>query len=109
MSDEITDQTAEEIPRIPLPQPSFSFIVLSMRAQCEMQLGLMHFGGDDEKPEINLDLARHTIDLMAILQTKTKGNLSLDEHRMLENSVTELRFRYVQVSDEVAKAAAPKA
>ena len=44
-----------------------------------------------------------------MLHEKTKGNLSLEEHRMLENSLTELRFRYVQVSDEVAKAAAPKA
>uniref|UniRef100_Q027I2 DUF1844 domain-containing protein n=1 Tax=Solibacter usitatus (strain Ellin6076) TaxID=234267 RepID=Q027I2_SOLUE len=109
MSDEITNETLEEAARIPLPQPSFAFIVLSLRAQCEMQLGLMHFGGDDEKPERNLDLARHTIDLMAILQEKTRGNLSLEEQRMLENSVTELRFRYVQISDEVAKAAAQKA
>jgi hypothetical protein len=108
MSDEIMNDTSEEAPRIPLPQASFAFIVLSMRAQCEMQLGLMHFGGEDEKPDINLDLARHTIDLMAVLQEKTKGNLSLEEQRMLENSVTELRFRFVQISDEVAKAAAQK-
>jgi hypothetical protein len=33
----------------------------------------------------------------------------LDEHRLLENSLTELRFRFVQVSDEIAKAAGPKA
>jgi hypothetical protein len=46
---------------------------------------------------------------MGMLLEKTKGNLSLEEHRMLENSLTELRFRYVQVSDEVAKAAAQKA
>ncbi len=109
MSDEITNESQQEMPRIPLPQPSFSFIVLSLRAQCEMQLGLMHFGGDDEKPEPNLDLARHTIDLMGILLDKTKGNLSLEEQRMLENSVTELRFRFVQIADEVAKAAAQKA
>jgi len=109
MSDEITNDAREEAPRIPLPQPSFSFIVLSLRAQCEMQLGLMHFGGDDEKPEPNLDLARHTIDLMGILLEKTKGNLNLEEQRMLENSVTELRFRFVQIADEVAKAAAQKA
>ena len=108
MSDEITNESLEDA-RIPLPQPSFAFIVLSLRAQCEMQLGLMHFGGDDEKPERNLDLARHTIDLMAILQEKTRGNLTLEEQRMLENSVTELRFRYVQISDEVAKATAQKA
>ena len=109
MSDEITNETQQEEMRIPLPQPSFAFIVLSLRAQCEMQLGLMHFGGDDEKPEPNLDLARHTIDLMAILKDKTKGNLTLEEQRMLENSVTELRFRFVLISDQVAKSAAQKA
>ena len=109
MSDDITNDSRPEEPRIPLPEPTFAFLVLSLRAQCEMQLGLMHFGGDDEKPEPNLDLARHTIDLMAILQEKTRGNLSLDEKRMLENSVTELRFRFVQISDEVARAAAQKA
>ena len=40
------------------------------------------------------------------LSEKTKGNLSLEEQRLLENSLTELRFRFVQVSEEVAKAAA---
>ena len=61
--------------------------------------------GEEEKPEPDLDLARHTIDLMGVLFEKTKGNLSLEEQRLLENSLTELRFRFVQVSDEVAKAA----
>ena len=73
-----------------------------------MQLGLMHFG-DEEEPQPDLPMARHTIDLMGILLEKTKGNLTLEEHRLLENSLTELRFRFVQVSDEVAKAAAQKA
>ena len=41
------------------------------------------------------------IDLLAILLEKTKGNLEIDERRLLENSVTELRFRFVQVSDEL--------
>ncbi len=72
-----------------------------------MQLGLMHFGGD-EKPEPDLPLARHTIDLMAILLEKTKGNLDLDEKRLLENSLTELRFRYVQASEEKAQPATQK-
>jgi hypothetical protein len=112
MSDEINNEAnheaPQEAPRMPLPPASFLFLVLSLRAQCEVQLGLMHYG-EDEKPEPDLELARHTIDLMGMLHEKTKGNLSLEEHRMLENSLTELRFRYVQVSDEVAKAAAPKA
>src|SRR5262252_1318906 len=106
MSDEV-DQLTDE-PRMPLPPASFAFLVLSLRAQAEMQLGLMHFG-EGEKPEPDLVLARHTIDLMGMLVEKTKGNLSLEEQRMLENSVTELRFRFVQASDEAAKASAQKA
>jgi Domain of unknown function (DUF1844) len=93
---------------IPLPPASFAFIVLSLRTQAEIQLGLMPFG-EKEKPEPDLQFARHSIDLLAVLLEKTRGNLSLEEHRLLENSLTELRFRFVQVSDEVAKAAAQKA
>ena len=89
---------------MPLPPASFTFIVLSMRAQAEMQLGLMNFG-EEEKIEPDLDMARHTIDLLAVLAEKTKGNLALEEQRLIENSLTELRFRFVQVSDELAKAA----
>ena len=115
MSDEVNLESQQESqqeepdePRMPLPPPTFLFLVLSLRAQCEIQLGLMNYG-QTEKPEPDLMLSRHTIDLMGMLLEKTKGNLSLEEHRMLENSLTELRFRYVQVSDEVAKAAAQKA
>ncbi|MBV8732316.1 MAG: DUF1844 domain-containing protein, partial [Acidobacteriia bacterium] len=86
---------------LPLPPPSFEFLVMSFRAQAEMQLGLMHFG-QEPKPKPELKLARHTIDLMAILLEKTKGNLSIEEQRMLENALTELRFRFVQVSEETA-------
>ena len=108
MSDVAPNPTEQEDVRIPLPPASFSFIVLSLRAQAEMQLGLMHFGEEEKQPP-DLQLARHTIDLMAILLEKTKGNLGIEEHRLLENSVTELRFRFVQVSGEVAQAAAQKA
>jgi Domain of unknown function (DUF1844) len=103
----MSDAVANESAHFPLPPASFSFLVLSLRAQCEAHLGLMDFG-QEEKPEADLDLARHTIDMLAVLLEKTKGNLSLEEHRLLENSLTELRFRFVQVSDETAKAAAQK-
>jgi len=104
MSDESTNESA----RFALPPASFTFLVLSLRAQCEGHLGLMIFG-EEEKPEPNLDLARHAIDMMAVLMDKTKNNLSIEEHRLLENSLTELRFRFVQVSDEMAKTTATKA
>jgi len=93
----------------PLPPPTFAFLVLSLRAQTELQLGLMHFTEDEEKPEPNFPAARHSIDLMAMLLEKTKGNLTLEERRLLENSLTELRFRFVQMSDEAGQAASQKA
>ncbi len=108
MSDADPNEPANEDFQIPLPPASFSFLVISMSAQVEMQLGLMHLG-EEEKPEPNLQLARHTIDLMGVLLEKTKGNLTLPEQRMLENSLTELRFRFVQVSGEMAKASPQKA
>ena len=88
---------------IPLPPASFEFLTLTLRAQAEFQLGLMHFGPENERPKPNLDLARHSIDLLAILQSKTKGNLTMEEQRLLENSLTELRFRYVQALEESKK------
>ena len=93
--------------RVPLPPVSFEFLIFSLRAQAEMQLGLMAFG-EEEKPKPELELAKHTIDMMAMLQEKTRGNLSLPEQRILDNSITELRFRFVQVSEE-QKAASQKA
>jgi hypothetical protein len=84
---------------IPLPPATFDFLVLSLRSQAEMHLGLLHFGEEKDRPQPNLPLAQHAIDMMGMLVEKTKGNLSIDEARLLENSLTELRFRYVQVSE----------
>jgi hypothetical protein len=89
MSDELQDQ-----PNI--PPPTFEFLILSLKMQAEVGLGLIQLPGDEEGKDLNR--ARHFIDLLAMLEEKTKGNLSLNEQRLLENSVTELRFRYVQVS-----------
>jgi hypothetical protein len=89
----------EPPPDIPLPPPSFEFLVLSLRSQAEMQLGMLHFGEEKDRPKPNLQLARHTIDMMAMLLEKTKGNLSIEETRLLENSLTELRYRCVQISE----------
>jgi hypothetical protein len=91
----------------PLPPANFLFLVESILMQAQMQLGLLNFGENDEKPEPNLPLARHSIDLLAMLQEKTKGNLSPEEQRLIENGVTELRFRYVQIADEEKRRKSP--
>ena len=64
-----------------------------------MQLGLLRFGEDADAPP-NLAAARHAIDLLAMIAEKTRGNLALEEQRLIENALTELRFRFVQVSDQ---------
>ena len=89
---------------IPLPPATFEFLVFSLKMQAEMRLGLLKLGEGMEE-ELNLPAARHTIDMLAMIAEKTKGNLSLDEQRLIENSLTELRFRFVQVSASAPKAA----
>src|SRR5580704_7361897 len=93
----------------PLPPATFEFLILSLKAQTEMHLGMYHFGGGDEKdrPEPDFRIARHTIDLMAMLQEKTRGNVSMEEQRLVENALTELRFRFVQAMENHGKKSVP--
>ncbi len=100
MSDPATiPPSPEEDDNFPLPPPTFEFLALSLRTQAEVHMGLLRLGGENESPP-NARLARHTIDMMAMLHEKTRGNLSLEEQRLLENSLTELRFRFVQQFDK---------
>ena len=96
---ETAEDTAEQVP---IPPASFEYLVATFRFQVEMQLGMLHFGEEKDRPEPNLDLARHFIDMLAMLQEKTRGNLSLEEQRLLDNSITELRFRFVQTAGKPA-------
>jgi hypothetical protein len=87
-----------------LPPADFDFLVYSLRLQTELNLGLLPSGEFGEGGEGNaapdFELARHNIDLLAMLQLKTKGNLTTEEQQALDNSITELRFRFVQVKAE---------
>ncbi len=80
-----------------LPPPTFEFLVWSLRLQAEAALG-MYPEADGDLPQADVDLARHTLELMAMLEEKTRGNLTLEEKRLLENTLTELRFRFVQAT-----------
>jgi hypothetical protein len=73
--------------------------------QAQLELGLLHVG-EEGPPEPNLPRAKHSIDLLGVLEEKTQGRLSLEEQRLLENGLTELRFRYVQVSGELKRKSA---
>jgi hypothetical protein len=87
----------------PLPPATFEFLILSLKAQAEMHLGMYHFGEDKDRPEPDFRIARHSIDLLAMLQEKTRGNTSIEEQRLVENAVTELRFRFVQAMESKEK------
>ncbi len=95
MSESETETENEQ----PLPPATFEFFVLSMKMQAELHLGLVHYGDEADRPKPDFRVARHSIDLLAMFQEKTRGNLSFDEQRLIENSLTELRFRYVQVME----------
>ena len=92
---EVPDDEPDSRPE--LPPADFDFLVYSLRLQAELNLGLLPTGGpgeEDHPPD--LDLARHNIDLLTVLQEKTRGNLTDAEQRALNDSVTELRFRFVE-------------
>lgn len=97
------DEGQDNSPNLPIPPATFEFFIYSMKMQAELHMGLLHFGEDKDRPKPNLPVARHTIDLIAMLGEKTKGNLSMDEQRLIENSLTELRFRYVQAFETAPK------
>jgi len=95
---ETEPEQAERAQAPPMPPASFEFLVISLRWQAEMQLG-MHGPVEGDRRQ-DLDGARHSIDLLGVLQEKTKGNLTWEEQRLLENSLTELRFRFVQAVEQ---------
>ena len=93
---------------VPLPPATFEFLVFSLKMQAEIRLGLLKMG-EETSGAPDLPAARHAIDMLGMLAEKTRGNLNLDEQRLIENSLTELRFRFVQVSESAPKAAAGEA
>jgi hypothetical protein len=88
---------------MPLPPPTFEFLVLSLKTQAEMHLGLLLFSEKEGAEEPDLPSARHAIDMLAMIADKTRGNLAMEEQRLIENSLTELRFRFVQVNERQTK------
>jgi hypothetical protein len=87
MSDELNNQAdpnqaSEPVEDdFPMPPATFEWFVISLSMQAEMYLGRLRTGDD-----------------------KTKGNLTVEEQRLIENTLTELRFRYVAAVEEKRKA-----
>lgn len=80
-----------------LPAVDFATFVLSLNHSALMHLGVAPDPATGTS-EVSLPLARQTIDLVALLQEKTRGNLTGEEERILEQILYELRLRYVETA-----------
>jgi hypothetical protein len=78
-----------------LPSIDFATFVLSLNHSALLHLGEVP-DLESGKREKDLPLARQTIDLIAMLEDKTKGNLTGDEERLIAQILYDLRMRYVE-------------
>ncbi len=92
----LDQQTRDVGKRGPLPEPTFAEIVNLIVMQAVVGLGGLQVPGGERLPP-DLSVAKHHIDLLAVLEDKTKGNLSDEEKGLLDNALYELRMRYVDV------------
>lgn len=92
----LADET-EDRPSAPRAEASFALIVSSFHAQALIALGEVQSPVDGQK-KCDLEAAKFSIDLLQVLEDKTKGNLTDEERTMLQGSLYDLRMRYVQAS-----------
>jgi hypothetical protein len=78
-----------------LPEINFATFIFSLNSSALVQLGLMDDPGTGKKVK-NLPLAKQTIDILGLLEEKTRGNLSREEEDMLKHILYDLRILYVK-------------
>ena len=83
-----------------VPEASLATLANSLMTQVLLYLGELAPRGVE--PQVNLDMAKFNIDLLGVLEEKTKGNLSADEQKLLDTALYETRMRYVQVASQYA-------
>ncbi|HEX7128010.1 MAG TPA: DUF1844 domain-containing protein [Thermodesulfobacteriota bacterium] len=82
-------------PGAELPPPTFAALVQMLAMSALDALGAIP-GPDGERRPPDLALARHGIDLLGVLEAKTRGNLEPDEARLLEQTLFDLRMLAVR-------------
>lgn len=79
------------------PQVSFVAFVMSLATTAAV-----HFGDlpdpITEQASVNLDGARQMIDILAMLQEKTRGNLTEEESKLVDDLLYDLRMRFIDAS-----------
>ncbi len=96
-------QAEEQVPkqggRGPLPPGDFAALISMLVTQAFFALGLIHVEGQEEK-EPDLEMARYNVDMLSTLEEKTKGNLSEEEEKVLQSTLSQVRMAYVKVSEK---------
>jgi hypothetical protein len=79
-----------------LPQASLEGLVNMLAVEAVMHLGLIEnpMGGRS----LDLEAARHVIDMLGVIQNKTQGNLTDDEAELLDSVLADLRMQFVGIS-----------
>ena len=80
-----------------LPPATFESLVSTMATQALFALGEIPDPRSGQRM-VHLDLARHHIDMLSVIEEKTKGNLTDDETKMITSTTYELRTRYIQAA-----------
>ena len=80
-----------------VPQARFDLFVSGLAVETLIALGDMAHPAT-RKQAVNLPQAKYLIDLMGILEEKTKGNLSVDEEKLVKDTLYQLRMRYLSKS-----------
>lgn len=86
---------------------TFHEFIIMMSTQALFALGVVP-NPENDKYLTNLPMARRTIDMLAMIREKTRGNLAQDEESMLDDVLHQLRIRFIDVVREESEAAAGK-
>lgn len=87
---------------------NFVAFVLSLAHTAAVHFGDVPDPGSGTKAEVNLPAAQQMIDILALIEAKTRGNLTTEERQLLEQVLFELRLHYVEVQNASSRAAAPE-
>ncbi|MBW1745897.1 MAG: DUF1844 domain-containing protein [Deltaproteobacteria bacterium] len=89
------EEEEEKEPQAPLPEINFATFIVSLNASALLHLGVMEDPIAGKKVK-NLSMGKQTIDILGMLEEKTKGNLSKEEENLLKNILYDLRIIYVK-------------
>lgn len=98
-ADEDTNSAPEQSSQIPL-EMNFATFILSLASSAQINLGLIPHPLTN-KPQINLESSKQTIDIIGMLDEKTRGNLDSREEHLVKQVLYELRMQYVEVTKKL--------